>query len=151
MGHISHKQIQCLTQCLNDGRVRESNTIFFINDNVPKDRAKDITYGSFSCDLKSRNKTKISHQTYRRWRQSKLPKQRRHTNSRHDPFQDPDKQRNLNEKSKIWVDIKDFYLCTPMKRFEYMRLKLTNLPEKNIREYGLQALVTPDEYVYSEI
>ena len=49
------------------------------------------------------------------------------------------------------VDIKDFYLCTPMKRFEYMRLKITDIPEEIIREYELQALVTSDGYVYCEI
>ena len=36
-----------------------TNTIFFISkDKVPKDRTKDVTYGSFSCDLKP-NKTEI--------------------------------------------------------------------------------------------
>ncbi len=35
------------------GRVKVTNTIFFIpKDKVPKDRMKDVTYGSFSCDLK---------------------------------------------------------------------------------------------------
>ncbi len=38
-----------------------------------------------------------------------------------------------------------------MKRFEYMRLKITDIPEEIIREYGLQALATSDGYVYSEI
>ncbi len=35
----------------------------------------------------------------------------------------------------VMVDIKDFYLCTPMKRFKYMRLKITNIPKEIIREY----------------
>ena len=29
----------------------------------------------------------------------------------------------------LTIDIKNFYLNTPMKRFEYMRLKLSDLPE----------------------
>ncbi len=38
-------------------RVKATNTIFFIRkDQVPKDQMKDITYGSFSCDMKP-NKT----------------------------------------------------------------------------------------------
>ncbi len=49
------------------------------------------------------------------------------------------------------VDIKDFYICTPMKRFEYMRLKITDIPEEIIRKYGLQELVTPDGYAYCKI
>ncbi len=51
----------------------------------------------------------------------------------------------------VMVDIKDFYLCTPMKRFEYMRLKITDIPKEIIREYGLQELVMPDGYVYCKI
>ncbi len=35
----------------------------------------------------------------------------------------------------VMVDIKDFYLCMPMKRFKYMRLKITNIPKEIIREY----------------
>ncbi len=32
---------------------KATNTIFFIQkDQVPKDRTKDVTYGSFSCDFK---------------------------------------------------------------------------------------------------
>jgi hypothetical protein len=37
--------------------VKGTNTIFFIGkDKVPKDRTKDVTYGSFNCDFKP-NKT----------------------------------------------------------------------------------------------
>ena len=31
------------------------------------------------------------------------------------------------------IDIKDFYLMTPMERFEYMRLKIANIPENIIK------------------
>ena len=49
------------------------------------------------------------------------------------------------------IDFKDFYLCTPMDRFEYMRLKLTDLPENVVQHYKLSAKVTKDCYVYVEI
>jgi hypothetical protein len=51
----------------------------------------------------------------------------------------------------VIVDIKDFYLCTPMKRFEYTRLKITDIAEEIIREYGLQGLATSDGFIYCEI
>jgi len=36
------------------GRVKPTNTIFFIpHHRVPIDRRKDVTYGSFVCDIKS--------------------------------------------------------------------------------------------------
>ena len=44
------------------GRVKATNTIFFIcKDQLPKDRMKDVTYGSFICDIKQ-NKTE-THRT----------------------------------------------------------------------------------------
>jgi hypothetical protein len=53
----------------------------------------------------------------------------------------------------IMLDIKDFYLNTPMKCKEYMRLKITDIPDNiiNIKEYNLQELVTEDVYVYCAI
>jgi len=46
-----------LAQGLADGRVTGTNTIFFIHkDLVPKDRIKDVTYASFSCDMKPNKK-----------------------------------------------------------------------------------------------
>ena len=42
-----------LAQGLKDGRVKGTNTIKFIRkDQIPQDRRKDVTYGSFSCDMK---------------------------------------------------------------------------------------------------
>ena len=35
------------------------------------------------------------------------------------------------------IDIQDFYLNTPMDRFEYMKLKLSDLPKDFIKEYEL--------------
>jgi hypothetical protein len=47
--------------------------------------------------------------------------------------------------------VKDFYLNTPMKRFQYMRLKLNNIPEEIITEEKLREIATEDGYVYCEI
>ena len=49
------------------------------------------------------------------------------------------------------LDIKSFYLNTPLARYEYLRLKLTNLPEYVIEQYGLKDKATSDGYVYEEI
>ena len=38
----------------------------------------------------------------------------------------------------ITIDIKYFYLNTPMARSEYMRLKLRDLPENVISHYNLE-------------
>ena len=49
------------------------------------------------------------------------------------------------------IDIKKFYLNTPMARYEYMRLKIAELPQDLIDEYKLYDNKTKDGYVYLEI
>jgi hypothetical protein len=51
----------------------------------------------------------------------------------------------------VMFDVKDFYLNTPMTRYEYTRLKLTDIPEEIIVEYKLHEILTSDGYVYIEI
>ena len=45
-------------------------------------------------------------------------------------------------------DIKNFYLNTPLKRKEYVRLRLSDVPQEIIDEYKLQEKATPDGMVY---
>jgi hypothetical protein len=40
----------------------------------------------------------------------------------------------------VTVDIKDFYLNMPMERYEYMKLKMEDIPEEFKKEYKLQEL-----------
>ena len=49
------------------------------------------------------------------------------------------------------IDIKDFYLNTPMKIFEYMRLKMKDLRQNFIDKYNLHAKATPNGYIHLEI
>jgi hypothetical protein len=49
------------------------------------------------------------------------------------------------------MNIKNFYLCTPMTRYEYMRLKLSNMPDNIITHYHLNDIATPDGYIYCKI
>ena len=46
------------------------------------------------------------------------------------------------------MDISNFYLMTPLKRKEYLKMKLDDFPEDVIAHYNLKELVTPDGYVY---
>ena len=45
------------------------------------------------------------------------------------------------------IDIKNFYLNTPMARYEYMRLKISELPQDFIDEYRLHEKTTKDRYM----
>jgi len=47
--------------------------------------------------------------------------------------------------------IKDFYLNTPMTRYEYMRLKISDMPNDVIEHYNLREIATPDGFIYCEI
>ena len=49
------------------------------------------------------------------------------------------------------IDINDFYLNTPMDQFEYMKLKLSDLPEDFVKLYNLASKVDKNSFVYLEI
>jgi hypothetical protein len=49
------------------------------------------------------------------------------------------------------LDVKNFYLNTPMACYKYVKIKLEDIPEEIILEYQLHDKVTTDGYVYVEI
>jgi len=49
------------------------------------------------------------------------------------------------------LGIKNFYLNTPMTRPEYVRLKLSDIPDEIIQEYKLHNIATPEGYIYIEV
>ena len=49
------------------------------------------------------------------------------------------------------TDIKDFYLNKPMDRFEYMKLKISDLPKDFFTLYNLVSKVDKNGFVYLEI
>ncbi len=134
------------------GRVKGTDTIQFIKkDDVLYERWKDVMYGSFTCDV----------------RPHKDEKEQTRLTTGGDSINYPDKVEVGTPTADItlfkclansivstpgarciMLDIKDFYLKAPMKHKEYMRLKITDIPDKIIKEYNLQELVTEDGYVY---
>ena len=49
------------------------------------------------------------------------------------------------------ADIRDFYLNTPMTRYEYMKLPINVIPSEIISQYNLLPLIHNDDHVYIEI
>jgi hypothetical protein len=49
------------------------------------------------------------------------------------------------------MDIKDFYLNTPMAQYEYMQLRIAAMPEDVIAHYKLTDIATHDGYIYCKI
>ena len=135
------------------GRIQGTNTIFFIHKyQVPVDRLGDVTYAKFVVELKP-NKAEV-HRTRLTVGGDKvhypgdvgtptadLILVKVHVNS---VISTPGAQ-------YMTLDVKNFYLNTPMLRFEYVKIKIDDIPDKIIAEYNLQEKVTPDGYVYVEI
>ena len=48
----------------------------------------------------------------------------------------------------ITMDLKDFYLNTPMERPEFIRIKMSDIPEDVTQHYKLQDTVEAYGYVY---
>jgi hypothetical protein len=142
-----------LAQGTKDGRVAGTNTIFFISkESVPKDRVRDVTYASFVCEIKPNKK-----ETHR----TRLTAGGDRINYPEDvgtPTADMTLVKILfnsvvstKNARCVMADIKDFYLNTPMKRYEYMRIKIADIPEEIIDFYNLRSIVTDDGYVHCEI
>jgi hypothetical protein len=49
----------------------------------------------------------------------------------------------------MMMDIKNYYLGTPLPRFEYMKMLLSRFPEEIVNKYNLDALAV-DGWVYIE-
>ena len=47
----------------------------------------------------------------------------------------------------LGLDLKDFYLNTPMERPEYLRMKIDNFPEDVIEQYGLKDKVDSEGFI----
>jgi hypothetical protein len=50
----------------------------------------------------------------------------------------------------MMMDIKNYYIGTPLPRFEYMKMPLSRFPEEIVQKYNLNALAI-DSWVYIEI
>jgi hypothetical protein len=49
------------------------------------------------------------------------------------------------------ADIKDYFLCTPMERFEYIKIPYIMIPKEIRLQYNLADIVESDGYVYCEV
>ena len=132
--------------------MKDTDIIFYIEKiNIPADCWKDVTYGrivvSYRPEKSDPNRTRLTVGGDRV----------NHPGNCGTPTTDlPTVKLLLNRKIYMpgarfmTMDIKDFYLMTPMDQYEYMRLKLANLPEDVIQQYTLRYKVTKYGYVYLE-
>jgi hypothetical protein len=57
---------------------------------------------------------------------------------------------STKDAAMMMIDIKNYYLGTPLSRFEYMKMLISRFPEEIIQKYNLNALAV-DGWVYIEI
>ena len=135
------------------GRIKNpTNTIKFIHEHqIPKIRRKDITYGQFVCTI----------------RPEKSEKERTRFTVGGDKINYPGEVATptadmLVAKMLInsaistpgarcmTMDISNFYLMTPLKRPEYIKIKLSDIPDEIIKEYKLKEKATSNGFVFIE-
>ena len=122
------------------GRNDGTNTLFFINKNeVPDDRWKDVTYGNFFCNVRPQkeetNRTRLAFGG----------------NNTVTSIDCGTPTANLLTVKLLinsiistpgakflGLDLKDFYLNTPMDRPEFLRMKIDNFPDDVIEQYKLK-------------
>jgi hypothetical protein len=129
--HFSGNELGQLAQGML-GQVTRMDTIFYTpKDKVPRARAKDITYGLITSLIRPEktdepNRTRLVAGGDRVYY----------------PFNAGTPTANLltlkllinsmisTPRARFFtMDIKNFYLCTPMTRYKYMQLKLSNMPD----------------------
>ena len=132
------------------GRIEGTNTIFFIHPSkIPKTRT--ATYARFVCD----------------YRPQKTEKERTRItvggNLINYPGDVSTRTADITTAKLLFnstisdvmarfmgLDIKNYYLGTPLDRYEYMRIKWEDIPEEIRQEYNLEEILV-DGWIYVEI
>lgn len=134
------------------GGIEGTDTIFFMPyEQIPRDRIKDITYDQVTCSIRPEKddpyRTRIV----------------AGGNLIDCPFDTGTPTADIltvkllfnsivstKDAKFMGIDIKNFYLNTPMERYQYMRMKLSNFPQDLIDEYNLME-IERNGNVYVEI
>jgi hypothetical protein len=122
------------------GQNTGTNTIHFIpRDGVPREQSKDVTYGLITCLIRPEKNDDPN------WTRLVAGRDRVHypSNAGTPPTDLITMKLLINSiilttgANFMMMDIKDFYLNTPMARYEYMQLKVSNMPDNVIEHYNL--------------
>jgi hypothetical protein len=126
-----------------------TETCFFIKlTNIPKDRK--ITYGKIVCDYKPHKKEKERVRLTVGYDRLDFSSDVATSTADITIFKILITSTLSTEDAAVMMmDIKNYYLGTPLSRFEYMKMVLSRFPEKIIQKYNLNALAV-DGWVYIE-
>ena len=133
------------------GRIKNpTNTIKFIHKrDIPKERRKDVTYGSFVCTVrpekKEKNRTRFVVGGDRINYPGEVATPTAEMLVAKLLFNSVVSTKNARF---MTMDISNFYLMTPLKRPEYIRLSIDDIPDEIIQEYKLRAKADSKGMVY---
>jgi len=135
------------------GRVEGTNTLFFIRkSDIPADRRGDVTYVGYVVNYRPEKEEK------ERFRLVVGGDRITYEGDAGTPTADlltiklvVNSVVSTPNAKYLTLDLKDFYLNTPMARPEYIRIKLADIPEDVIERYNLRELVDADGYVYCRV
>jgi hypothetical protein len=127
-----------------------TDTCFFIElKNIPNDRK--ITYGKIVCDYKPHKKEKERVRLTVRGNILDYSGDVATSTADITTFKIPiNITLSTDDATMMMMNIKNYYLGTPLPRFEYMKMLLSRFPEEIIKKYNLNALAV-DGWVYIEI
>jgi hypothetical protein len=130
-----------------------TETILFINKHqIPQDHQVDITYGKIVCDMRKGKKDK--HRTRLTMGENLInyPGDCRTPTANLLTVKILLNSIILMPNVKFMtIDIKDFYLNTPMERYKYFRMKLDLFPKDVIDEYDLRNKVDTNGNVHCKV
>ena len=140
-----------LAQGIGNGRVKGTNTIFFVNKStVPKGYRP--TYGRIVCDLRP-----LKEET-ERVRLTVGGNLIEYEDDLSTPTVDIttinviiNSVLSTHSGKFMTLDVKDFYLNTDLDVWEYMKMEINIIPEEVIKEYNLRDIVDENGYVYMQI
>ena len=133
-------------------RVKGTNTIKFVRkDQIPSSRKKDVTYRQFVCTIRNEKKEKHRMRFVMGGNRINYPGE----------VATPTAEMlvakllfNSVISTKgarfMTMDISNFYLNTPLKRPEYVRIKLRDIPDEIINQYKLREKADKNGNVYAE-
>jgi hypothetical protein len=132
------------------GRIKGTNTIRFIPYTaIPKERRKDVTYGQFVCTVRPEKaeplRTRFTVGGDRINYPGEVATPTAEMLVAKILFNSVVSTKNAKF---MTMDISNFYLQTPLKRPEFIRLKLSDIPEEIIAEYKLRQMADANNNVY---
>jgi len=150
--HSSANEFGRLFQGIGGRIEKPTNTCFFIHKHeVPQDRFKEVTYGKFVCTVRPQKAEPFRTRLTLGGNRIKYPGDVGTPTTDMLLFKILLNSVVSTPGAKFMtIDISNFYLNTPMKRFEYVKLALSDIPEEVITEYNLHEKAV-DGHVYVEV